>query len=245
MPAETIEDLLTSNTQEVKLRREACANTLHNLVAALGDLANALRAAGRLEEALSTSEQAVDIPRALGHDRNAAAGLVRTARILMELGRYQEAGCPPRAGPGSRPASRRSGSRGNNPSVSRQPADDRQQYDRAVDLYKQALRLFQDANDDASIMRTCNQLGAVETSRAVFHKPGIGMNVPARSPGAGATLRPLGPPGTTSACLPPGGRSGPAARGRGDRAAAICRGRAFPAREPKDEDRPARQAGRG
>jgi tetratricopeptide (TPR) repeat protein len=37
-----------------------------------------------------------------------------------------------------------------------------QQYDRAVDLYKQALRLFQAANDDASIMRTCNLLGGIE-----------------------------------------------------------------------------------
>ncbi len=43
-------------------------------------------------------------------------------------------------------------------------ANDRQQYDRAVDLYKQALKLFQDANDDASIMRTCNLLGSVEAA---------------------------------------------------------------------------------
>ena len=162
LPAETIEDLLTSNTQEVKLRREACANALHNLVAALGDLANALRAAGRLEEALSTSEQAVDIPRALGHDRNTAAGLVRTARILMELGRYQEADARLKQ---ALEAARRLGDRGVEGIILQYQgslANDRRQYDRAVDLYKQAQRLFQDANDDASIMRTCNQLGAVE-----------------------------------------------------------------------------------
>jgi hypothetical protein len=35
-------------------------------------------------------------------------------------------------------------------------------YHRAVDLYRQALKLFQNANADASIMQTCNLLGVVE-----------------------------------------------------------------------------------
>lgn len=41
-------------------------------------------------------------------------------------------------------------------------AKDRQHYDRAVELYTQALRRFQEANDEASIMRTYNLLGVVE-----------------------------------------------------------------------------------
>ena len=36
------------------------------------------------------------------------------------------------------------------------------QYDRAVDLSKQALMLFQGAHDDAGIMLTCNLLGTIE-----------------------------------------------------------------------------------
>jgi tetratricopeptide (TPR) repeat protein len=37
-----------------------------------------------------------------------------------------------------------------------------QQYDRAVDLYKQALTLFQNANSNGDIMEICNLLGIVE-----------------------------------------------------------------------------------
>jgi tetratricopeptide (TPR) repeat protein len=89
VPPETIEDLVTSQTQEGKQRREAYANELGNLAATLGDLANALRDAGRLGEALSTAEQSVGINRALGRDRDAAASLGGTAQILREQGRYQ------------------------------------------------------------------------------------------------------------------------------------------------------------
>ena len=39
-----------------------------------------------------------------------------------------------------------------------------QQYDRAVDLCKQALRRFQDANNDGGIMQTCNLLGNIEAN---------------------------------------------------------------------------------
>ena len=42
-PSETIEHLLTSEMQEAKQRREACADGLGNLAVALGDLADALR----------------------------------------------------------------------------------------------------------------------------------------------------------------------------------------------------------
>ena len=90
-PSETIEDLLAGETQEAKQRREVCARELNNLSTTLGSLANALRSAGRLDEALSTAEQGVDIDRALGLVRNNVVGLGQMASILMEQGRYQEA----------------------------------------------------------------------------------------------------------------------------------------------------------
>ena len=65
-PSETIEDLLTSKTQEAKQRREACFIRLNNLAAALTELADALSAAGRLDEALRTVQQSFDISYALG-----------------------------------------------------------------------------------------------------------------------------------------------------------------------------------
>ena len=43
-------------------------------------------------------------------------------------------------------------------------ADDLRQYDRATKLFQQALKLFQDAHDDANVMLTCNLLGVVERS---------------------------------------------------------------------------------
>jgi tetratricopeptide (TPR) repeat protein len=159
---ETIEDLLTSDTQNAKQRREACAAPLSGLSAMLGDLANALMATGRLDEALIMAEQGNDIVRALGHERDAIAGLGRTAQILMEQGRYQEADARYDQ---ALKAARRLGDRELEGATLQHQgllAVDMQQYDRAADLYKQALRWFQAANNDAGIMRTCNQLGIVE-----------------------------------------------------------------------------------
>ena len=162
LPSETIEDLITSKTQEGKQRRQACANELGNLATTLGDLANALRDAGCLGEALSTAEQSVDINRALGRDRDAAVSLEMTAQILREQGRYPEAEvrCDQ-----ALKAARRLGDQElegiflANKGVL---ADAMQHYDRAVELYKQALRRFQNASDDVGILKTCNLLGVVE-----------------------------------------------------------------------------------
>ena len=88
--------------------------------------------------------------------------LGRTAQILMEQGRYQEADARYDQ---ALEAARRLGDQeleGTFLQHQGNLADHMQQYDRAVDLYKQALRRFQDANDDGSIMRTCNLLGTVE-----------------------------------------------------------------------------------
>ena len=161
-PSATIEDLITSVTQDARQRREACAEQLNNWAASLSSLANALRDAGRLDEALSTAEQSVGIFRALGRDRNAVATLGQTAHILTLQGHYQKADA--RLGQGLE-AARRLGDQALEGTILQHQgalATALQQYDRAVNLYRQALRRFQDASDDASIMRTCNQLGIVE-----------------------------------------------------------------------------------
>jgi tetratricopeptide (TPR) repeat protein len=178
-PSETIEDLLRSETEEAKQQREGCATRLHNLSATLGSLANALRAAGHLDEALNTAEQGVDIDRALRRVRNAVAGLGQIARILLEQGRYQEADARYDQ---ALAAAQYVGDRELEGTILQHQgglANHMQQYDRAVDLYKQALRRFQDANNDAGIMRTCNLLGAVENyqgrlseARAWFERSG-------------------------------------------------------------------------
>jgi len=58
-----------------------------NLSAALGDLANALMALGRYDQALAASDEGLAINRALGRDQAVAVGLGRTAAILMGTGR--------------------------------------------------------------------------------------------------------------------------------------------------------------
>jgi tetratricopeptide (TPR) repeat protein len=164
-PSETIEQLLTTKTQEARQRRRACIEELHNLATALDDLANALRRTGRLDEARSMAEQGVSISRALGRDSNVVTGLVHIAHILREQGYYQEADARYNQ---ALEAARRIGNRAlEGPILQNQGnlADDMQQYDRAEELYKQALRLFQTANDDDNIMRTCNLLGVAEMHR--------------------------------------------------------------------------------
>jgi tetratricopeptide (TPR) repeat protein len=164
-PPETIEDILTGETHDAKRRREVSANQLNNLAATLGDLANALMSAGHLDEALSTAEQSLSIHRALGHASNVVIDLVQTAQILIEQGRYQEADARYEQ---ALEADRRIGNQEVKGTILQHQgilADAMQQYDRAVILYTQALRRFQDSNDDGSIMRTCNLLGEVELQR--------------------------------------------------------------------------------
>jgi Tetratricopeptide repeat len=136
LPSETTEHLLTSETQEAKQRREACAGELQGLSVTLGDLANALRSVGRLDQALSTLERGVDIDRALGLHHNAIVGLGQTAQVLMEQGRYQEADV--RYDQALEAAQRISDRELEGSLLQHQGslASDMRQYDRAVDLYK-------------------------------------------------------------------------------------------------------------
>ena len=89
-PSETIEALLTSETQEAKQRREACAQSLNALARTMGDLANALKNAGRFDEALSTANQSIDINRVQGRDLDVGVGLVQIAVDLLKLSQREQ-----------------------------------------------------------------------------------------------------------------------------------------------------------
>jgi tetratricopeptide (TPR) repeat protein len=133
-----------------------------NLSATLGDLGNALMSAGRLDEALQASERGAAIRRELGHEREVAYALVRTATILMAQGRYREA--DERYDEALR-AGRRAGDKGLEGTVLQNQgglARRMKQYDRAASLYKSALKLFQEMNDEEGVLQTCNLLGVVE-----------------------------------------------------------------------------------
>jgi tetratricopeptide (TPR) repeat protein len=161
-PSTTIAQLLSDPTLAARQQRNASADTLGNFAATLGDLANALRDVGRLDEALNTAEQSLAISQALGQARNTAAGLVRIARILVQQGRYQEAEA--RYDQALQQA-RQVGDRALEGIILQHQgilADDLQNYEFAAALYTQALQRFQEASDKDSLMQTCNLLGNVE-----------------------------------------------------------------------------------
>jgi len=148
-----------------KEQHKEAETELGNLAATLGDLANALGSAGRLDEALSISEQGLEIRRALGNDREVAAGEGRCAGILMDQGRSAEADARYDA---ALNAARRAGDRELEGSLLQHQgilAYQQEQYTRATKLYQQALKLFQEMNDEPSIMRTCNLQGVAEQNQ--------------------------------------------------------------------------------
>ncbi|MGO9022226.1 MAG: TIR domain-containing protein [Syntrophobacteraceae bacterium] len=67
------------------------ASELNNLSVTMGDLANALRSAGRQDQALAVAEKGLVIYEKLGNHRNAAAAHGRCASILTKAGRFEEA----------------------------------------------------------------------------------------------------------------------------------------------------------
>jgi tetratricopeptide (TPR) repeat protein len=141
---------------------EAAETERGNLSATLGDLANALSAAGRLDEALAKAEEALDINRELGRDRAVAVGLGQAAAILREQGKYAEADARYED---ALAAARSAGDQEleaityQNQGVFAMQTND---FDRAATLYRQALKRFQAMGHDAGVMQTCNLLGAVE-----------------------------------------------------------------------------------
>jgi tetratricopeptide (TPR) repeat protein len=98
----------------------------------------------------------------LRNERGVATGLGRTAQILEEQGRYDEADARYKK---AFAAAQRAGDQGIQGTILLSQgtlAYKREQYERAVDLCKRALKLFQEANDEEGVMRTCNLLGVVE-----------------------------------------------------------------------------------
>ncbi len=148
---------LIDNPQRSKAQTE-----LGNLAATLGDLANALRRAGRLDKALATAEKAMAIDERLGRGLEVGAAHVQCASILVAQGRYADADARYEAGLA---AAHRAGDKELASTVLQHQgslADDMGQFDRAAGLYQRALKLFQEMNNEGAQMRTCNLLGVVE-----------------------------------------------------------------------------------
>jgi len=136
-----------------------------NLAGTLGELSNALRHAGRLDEAKQAADRSNQISRDMGNERELAASLGQTGCVLFDQGRYREAD---EFFDRALQAARRVDDK-----VLEAIALQRQggvalaleQYDRAAGLYKRALKLFQDMGDEAFVMQTCNLLGVVERNQ--------------------------------------------------------------------------------
>ena len=137
-------------------------STKEEVLLTLGDLGNALRMAGRLDEALDTADRGLRIDEQLGHAREAAAGQGQCAQILMAQGRHAKADARYDK---ALDAARRAGDKELEGTLLQHQgvlADNLNHLDRAASLYQRALKLFQEANNDIGVMQTCNLLGVVE-----------------------------------------------------------------------------------
>jgi len=136
-----------------------------NVSAALGDLANAYRQLGKLDEALETAERALAIQRDLGRQRQVGAGLILIAAILTEQQRYAEA--DDRYGEALRAAETARDPDLQGTVLQHQGVlqDETGNHDRAVDLYQKAVTFFQRAGDPSAEMQTCDMLGTAEQER--------------------------------------------------------------------------------
>ncbi|HEY0604301.1 MAG TPA: tetratricopeptide repeat protein, partial [Herpetosiphonaceae bacterium] len=136
-----------------------------NLSAALGDLANAYRNLGQFNAALEVAEYALAIDRELGRSREIATGLGQIAAILMKQQRYAEAEA--RYDGALRAAQEAGDLELQGITLQHQGAlqNNVGNYDRAMDLYKQAITLFQRAHNLGGEMQTCNQLANNEMDR--------------------------------------------------------------------------------
>lgn len=135
---------------------------LGNLSATMGDLANALRDAGHYDEALDLAERCVGIQEFRGNNREVAADHGRCARILMAAGRYDEADARYDL---ALAAARQAGDKELEGMLLEHQgglAGNRNQLDRAIRLYQQALERFREANNHQGMMLTYNLLGVVE-----------------------------------------------------------------------------------
>jgi len=136
-----------------------------NLAVALGDLANAYSALGQSDAALQAAERALAIDRDLKHDREIATDLTRIAAILTRQQHYAEAdACYAEA----LQAARAAGDLELQGLVLQHQGIlqyEQGHHDRAVELSKQAIALFQRAANTGEEMRTCNLLASAEMLR--------------------------------------------------------------------------------
>lgn len=136
-----------------------------NLSAALGDLANAYCNLGQFDAALQAGERGLKIDREMGRSREIATGLVQIAQILMQQQRYGEA--EGRYEEALQAAAEAGDLELQGITLQHMGSlqDDQGDHERAVDLYKQAIALFQRANAQGDEMRTCDLLATAEQQR--------------------------------------------------------------------------------
>ncbi|HOC55787.1 MAG TPA: tetratricopeptide repeat protein [Verrucomicrobiota bacterium] len=152
----------TLSPKQIKDALQKAETALNNLSATLGDLANALSSAGRLDEALEASDRGLQIGAQLGRELLVAESNSRSAQILMQQGRFAEADARYDA---ALAAARRAGDKELEGSLLQHQgslAEEQNQLDRAASLYQRALKLFQEMNDNEGEMQTCNLVGVVE-----------------------------------------------------------------------------------
>ncbi len=133
-----------------------------NLAATLGDLTNIFIEAGQLGKAMGTNARAIKICREIGYHHDLVSGLGRLAEILTIQGRYSEADDQYEE---ALQAAQHAGDRNLEGSMLQHRgilAEKMKHYDRAAKLYQCALNVFQNLQDEGSVMRTCNLLGLVE-----------------------------------------------------------------------------------
>ncbi|WP_420629084.1 tetratricopeptide repeat protein [Candidatus Leptofilum sp.] len=136
-----------------------------NLAAALGDLANAYKDLGQLDEALRMAEHALVIDREIGRDREIAVGLTQIAQILTEQNRY---GAAEHRYEEALAAAQGAGDKELEGSIIQWMGilHGRQgEYGRAVTRYREALNIFQQVGEQSSQMRTCDLLASAEQQR--------------------------------------------------------------------------------
>jgi tetratricopeptide (TPR) repeat protein len=149
-------------TNKAQAQGEDTETRRGNLAGALGDLANALRNSGQLDKALEVSKRGLAIHWGLNAHREVAVGLARGAHILTEQGRFQEADVHYEQALQAIRSARDKALEGLLLQHQGALAVDMGQYARAAELLARALNLFQEMNDQASVMLTCNLLGAAE-----------------------------------------------------------------------------------
>jgi len=136
-----------------------------NLAVALGDLANAYRALGRLDAALDAAQRGLAINRDLGYGREVANGLGIIASILVDQQRYAEAEARYAEAFDAARAAGDLDLQGTLLAHQGSLQDDLSHHDRAADLYHQAIALFQRAGNQAGEMQTCDLLAIAEMLR--------------------------------------------------------------------------------